>query len=81
MEVNTFTNPDLANVSMLARGKLELSSSLQVTFTEVKCMIRMMYVAITRRAKPSRRWYGSTNVSPPPPLLKSTPNATGSNSN
>ena len=29
---------------MLARGKLELSSSLQVTFTEVKCTIRMMNV-------------------------------------
>ena len=47
---------------MQARGKLELSSSLQVTFSKVKCMIRMMYVAITRRgvkgAKPSRRWYG-----------------------
>ena len=28
---------------------MSLSSSLQVTFIEVKCMVRKMYVAITRR--------------------------------
>ena len=42
---------------MLAGGKLELSSSFEVIFTEVKCMIRMMYVAITKR--------GSGGLRPP----------------
>ena len=60
-EVNTFTNPDLATVLMLARGKLESSSSLQVTFTvKLKSMIRMMYVAITRRGV----WGAKPNFSP-----------------
>ena len=53
------------------------SSSLQITFTEVKCMIRMMYVATTKRgvwgAKPPRRLNDNTNFSPP--LLESTSNA------
>ena len=34
---------------MLARGKPEVSRSLQVTFTKVKCMIRMMNVLTTKR--------------------------------
>ena len=61
---------------MLARESLSSSSSLQVTFTEEKCMIRMTYVAITRRGS----WGRSpsdvgmvTQVSAP--LLKSTSNA------
>ena len=40
---------------------LSSSCSLQIIFTEVKCMIHTMYVAITRRrvwgAKPPSRWY------------------------
>ena len=48
---------------------LSSSSSLQMTFTEGKCLIRTMYVAITRRAvwraKLLRRWYDNTNFSPP----------------
>ena len=41
-EVNTFTNVDLVPCVTLARETFELSSSLEVTFTEVKCMIRML---------------------------------------
>ena len=74
MEVNTFTNVGLA------RGKLELSSSLRVTFTEIKCMIRMMCVAITRtgvwgarRSPPDVVM--ATQISAP--ILKSTSNTTG----
>ena len=44
----TFANVDLAAMFMLEES-LSSSSSLQVTFTKVKCMIRMMYVTITRR--------------------------------
>ena len=40
-------NVDLATGFMLQKS-LSSSSSLQMTFTEVKCMIRMMYVAKTR---------------------------------
>ena len=58
-EVNTLINVDLATVFMLEESLSSLSS-LKVTFTEVKCMIRMMYAAITKRkvvwgAKPPRR--------------------------
>ena len=41
-------NVDLATELTLEKS-LSSSSSLQTTFTEVKCMIHMMYVAITRR--------------------------------
>ena len=48
---------------------LRSSSSLQVTFTEIKCK---MYVAITRKgvwgASPLRLCYGNKNFSPPPYL-------------
>ena len=60
---------------MLEKSLLSSSSSLQMTFTEVKCMIRMMYVAITKR--------GSGGPRPPdvdtltqisaPPYLKVLP--------
>ena len=43
---------------MLAGGKLDSPSSLQVTFTEVKGMIRILYVTITKRE-------GSGERSPP----------------
>ena len=49
---NTFIIVDLATVFMLEKSLS--SSSLQMTFTEVKCMIRMMYVAITRRGSGGR---------------------------
>ena len=49
-----------------------------MTFTKIKCMIRMMYAAITKRGGLGVR-YGNTNFSSP--LLESTSNATGSNSN
>ena len=41
---------------MLTGGKLELSSRLEVTFTEVKRMTRMMYTAITRRGSGGLRF-------------------------
>ena len=40
-EVNIFINVDLATVFMLEKS-LSSSSSLQMTFIEVKCMIRMI---------------------------------------
>ena len=68
-----FTNVDLATV-FVQEESLSASSSLQVTFTEVKCM---MYVAITRRgvwgAWPLGHWYGSPNLSPPYLKVLTTP--------
>ena len=62
---NTFLNVDLANVLMPEKS-LSLSSSLQMTFTEVKCKMPMMHVAITRRgvwgASPPRRWYNTISA-------------------
>ena len=49
-----------------ARGKLKLIKQSPNAFTEVMCMIRTMYVAITRRGEAPRRWYDNTNFSPPP---------------
>ena len=59
---------------------LSSSSSLAVTFTEIKCMIRMMCVAITRKGV----WGGLgppdlgmvTQISASSPYLKSTSKAT-----
>ena len=46
----------------LVRGKLELSSSLQVTFIEDVCCNNKEGVG---GAKLPRRWYGNTNFNPP----------------
>ena len=55
--------------SVLGRGKFEFIKPFPSDSAEVKCMVRMTYVAITRRrvwgANPPRLWYGNTNFSPP----------------
>ena len=69
-----FTNINLAKVLcvMLARGKLEFIKLSPRTCAEVKCMVRMTYVAIRRRgsfwgASPPKRCYGNPNFSPSTP--------------
>ena len=66
-------NVDLATVCY-AREKLEfIKQSPNDLITEVKCMIRMMYVAITRRGV----WGAdNTNFSPPYLQVLQTPLAT-----
>ena len=53
----TFANADLATVFMLEESLSSSRSFQEESFTEVKCMIGKMYVAITRR--------GSGGLRPP----------------
>ena len=71
MEVNIFINIDLATVFMLEKS-LSSSSSLQITSTEVKCMTRIMYVAITRRSPQDVGMIAQISA---PPTWKYTSNA------